>query len=578
MKRRNFLRTLGATAPAALAADAAPRPASPSPKAEPKVFFYDDGRHASGLYQFAPPLTPGDLTFAVDQLVASGVDTLIYSAGLEGGVVQYDSRIGQKWGENVDVWSHPIFYRAARNLKHLIDGGHDPLKILCDRAHEKGLWLIPTLPLCIVGGKRPEDQGYGRKSDFVYDHPEYYVGPDNHANVRHLGRFFGPARLSFLRQEVREERFRLFEELLSRYETDGVEVDLSIDNEFGPFCRFDEVDRLVPVLTTWLRELRQAADRAQTAQGRRKRIYARIPAGGESAWRIPGFDVARWVKDGLVDGLIAISAGKKETSRDSRLFLEQHVNLKPAAELARGMDCRVLMGFPGYLGRQLHTSATAAMIHAAASLAYEQGAHGFGLCDGMWAPNGWPWIDRDYETLRPLGHPDLLATADKHYVARSLARGADSTEGLFSVEGLILPQVLAEGKPLRVPLTVADDLPRWSLEGRVDKVRIVIRLSNIELDLDEVEIEWNGALLSDDLRRESDLHFRVLPETVVGPYGYLLEYTLPQSQYPVRGENWLQATLVKRDPKINAPVELHHVDLLIDYRRHRYFQDQALPT
>ena len=84
MKRRNFLQTLGAGAPATLAANAAPNPAGPSTGAEPKVFFYDDGRHASGLYQFAPPLAPGDLTFAVDQLVASGVDTLIYSAGLEG--------------------------------------------------------------------------------------------------------------------------------------------------------------------------------------------------------------------------------------------------------------------------------------------------------------------------------------------------------------------------------------------------------------------------------------------------------------------------------------------------------------
>ena len=32
------------------------------------------------------------------------------------------------------------------------------------------------------------------KSDFVYDHPEYYVGPDSHPSARHLGRFFGPTR------------------------------------------------------------------------------------------------------------------------------------------------------------------------------------------------------------------------------------------------------------------------------------------------------------------------------------------------------------------------------------------------
>ena len=234
-----------------------------------------------------------------------------------------------------------------------------------------------------------------------------------------------------------------------------------------------------------------------------------MPAGGEAVWRIPGFEVGSWVSEGLVDGLICITASKKETPRNSRLLLDQALDLRPAVALTRGTHCRVLMGFRGYLGRQLESHATAPMIHAAASLAYEQGADGFGLCDGMWAPNGWPWTDEDYETLRPLGHPDLLATADKHYVARSLARGADSTEGLFPVEGPILPQVLVEGKPLRVKLRIADDLARWSREGRVEHVRLAVRLTNIELDLDEVKISWNGEPLPEAGRRESDLHFRV---------------------------------------------------------------------
>jgi hypothetical protein len=576
MKRRNFLQALGAGAPATLAANTAPSPAGSSTNPEPKVFFYDDGRHASGLYQFAPPLAPGDLTFAVDQLVASGVDTLIYSAGLEGGVVQYDSRTGQKWGDNVDTWSHPIFYRAARNLNQLVDDGHDPMKILCDRAHEKGLWFIPTLPLCIVGGDRSEDQGYGRKSDFAYDHPEYYVGPDSHPNARHLGRFFGPSRMNFLRPEVRDERFHLFEELLSRYESDGVEVDLSIDNEFGPFCRFEDVPKLAPLLAQWLAKLREAADEAARKQDRRKRIYVRVPAGGEAVWSIPGFEVSRWVSEGLVDGLICITASKKETPSNRRLLMDQALDLRPAVALTRGTDCRVLMGFRGNLGRQLESNATAPMIHAAASLAYEQGVDGFGLCDGMWAPNGWPWTDGDYETLRPLGHPDLLATADKRYLARSLTRGADSTEGLFPVEGPILPQTLDEGKPLRIKLRVADDLARWAKLGRVENVRLSVRLTNIALDLDEVDIRWNGHSLSDAPRRESDLHFRVLENTIVNPYGYVLEYELPPEHYPKQGENTVAVNLVKRDPKISAAVEVYDVDLHIAYRRHRHFQTNPI--
>ena len=87
MKRRRFLGTLSAGAPAALAGGPGSASSGAAKPPEPKVFFYDDGRHASALYQFAPPLSPDDLYLAVDQLVDSGVDTLIYSAGLEGGAV-----------------------------------------------------------------------------------------------------------------------------------------------------------------------------------------------------------------------------------------------------------------------------------------------------------------------------------------------------------------------------------------------------------------------------------------------------------------------------------------------------------
>jgi hypothetical protein len=91
-----------------------------------------------------------------------------------------------------------------------------------------------------------------------------------------------------------------------------------------------------------------------------------------------------------------------------------------------------------------------------------------------------------------------------------------------------------------------------------------------------VEIRWNGELLSDTIRRESDLHFRVLGDTVIGPYGYVLEYDLPRAQYPVRGSNSVVVTLRKRDPKISATLEVYDIDLHIAYRRHRHFQKQPI--
>ena len=214
MNRRDFIRTISTLAPATLptaAGQASPAPSTQSDKGpadEPRVFFYDDGRHASGLYQFAPPLTPADFTFTVDQLVEAGVDTLFYSAGTEGGVVQYDSRVAPKWGDNVDRWQHEVFYRAARILRQLIADGYDPMKLLCDRCHEKAIRFLPTVCVCIVGGDRQKVGGYGRSSDFAYNNRHFYVGEDPDPRAQKLGRFFKPYRLSFLHPEVRQERFR----------------------------------------------------------------------------------------------------------------------------------------------------------------------------------------------------------------------------------------------------------------------------------------------------------------------------------------------------------------------------------
>ena len=570
MQRREFIQTVGATAPIALAGESADArtvdsTAVPGRLADgPRVFFYDDGRHASPLYQFAPPLSPQDYVFTVDQLVGSGIDTLFYSAGLEGGVVQYDSRVAQKWGDNVDVWTHEIFYRASRNLHQIIADGHDPMQLLCDRCHATGLWFIPTAPVCILGTDRAKWGGFGRTSDFAY-RTELQVGSDSDPQAKNLGRFFQSYRLNFLNPEVRQERFRIFEELLTRYESDGVELDLSLDNEFGPFCRFPEVDQLAPVLTKWIADLAAVARKAEQTQERRKQILIRIPAQTSTVWQSLGFEVEKWVLQELVDGLVCLST--------NRPMLDQDLNLTAAVELTRGTRCQVLAGFEGEpLGRSREHNATPSMIRAAAANAYNRGADGFGLCGGMWAPDGWPWPDDAYQTLRILGHADMLATTDKIYRALSLSSGRQKSTGLFPPAETVLPGTIAEGESLEVPLRIGDDLSRAEAEGKVKEVRLRVHLANFEAGLNEAKIELNQRALPDSILQKGDLHFRVIKNTIAGPYGYLFNFLLPPELFPKQGDNVVRVTLLKRDPRLNLPVEVYDVDCSIQYRVHRHFE------
>jgi hypothetical protein len=535
---------------------------APPQRQEPRVFFFDDGRHAAGLYQFEPPLTPADHAYTVEQLVNSSVDTYIYGATLEGGVVQYDSKVAQRWGDNVKVWTHVVWYRAARVLHQLIADGHDPLQLLIDGCHRHRMLFLASVCIALQGGDRAVHGGLGRKSDWVYAHPEFAVGDDPDPRAKTLP----PTRFNFLHAEVREERSRVIEELLARYETDGIELDLAEDVFPAPYCRFDEVGRLAPVLTEWLGAIRAMARKAEQAQGRAKRIYARVPAHPET-WQTIGYDVPAWISGKLIDGLICTS------SDDERM--DQDLVLEPVVRLARSGGVRVLASFSSTLNRQLRRYATPEMVWAAAANAYDQGVDGFGLGDAHWTPNGWPWERDEYQTLRRLSDPALLATADKHYHPRS-----DTVPGKTQVwlpgGSRPLPRVLTPGQSAEVPLRVADDLPRWHSLGRVKAVDLKLRFTNFQPSADRVRVELNGRELPESTLEKNDLTYRLIGVGAASPYGYILNYHLGPEHFPERGRNHVKVTLLARDPVLNLPFGLHDVDCSIRYRLHRNFQREAI--
>lgn len=564
MRRRNFLKVLGVSVPTAsavpsqlAASGAVGGPRSSTRPEEPRVLMVEDGRHAAPLYQFAPPLTPSDFVITVDQLLESGIDTLIYLAGVEGGTALYDSQVCQKWGENVTKWTHPVFYRAARNIRQLIESGHDPLKLICDRCREKGVFLIPGGWVSLHAGYLEDDRGRGRHSDFVYDNQQFRVEPDDDPRAEGIEDFWVP-RFSFLHARVREERLAFFEELLRRYETDGVELNFV---RTPPFCKFDQVADLSPILTQWLRDLHEIARRAEESQQRRKRIYARIPASPE-AWDAFGFDLQTWVDDELVDGLICLPV-------DGEGYTETGSPVSAAVELVRGKPCRIFAGFNNWLDRR-EPYAPAEMVWAAAANGYYQGADGFGLCDHHWTPEGWPWEQNEYQTLRLLGHPDLLARTDKIYRVRSLPKRMKKDRRIGPPPPL--PQVLKEGEPLSVSMRVADDLFRPNRDGRIDSVRLCVRLANVEPSLNQVNIKWNGQELPDSLLKLKDLTYRLIKQGSGGPYGYIYEYSLPPQYYPKRGENTVEVLLTQQDPNIALDLRVYDVDCSIRYRRHRHFE------
>ena len=545
---------MGVAAPSALLSSAASVPVAAQIRGganlppEPKVFTRDDGRHSAGTDQFEPPLDRSDVTRSIDQLIGSGVDALLFSVGVEGGTVVYDSKVAQKLGDNVDRWTHPVHYRDGRHLRQLVADGHDRIKLLCDRAHRHGIFFVASL--CLDPGSYISPRGHGRTSDFVFNNPKFQVGKDEDPRAADLS----PTRFGFLHGEVRRERFRIFEELLTRYETDGVE--LFFDSP--PPCRLNQVAEFGAVFTQWLRDLRAVAANAEQSQGRRKRVFITIPAAPE-AWKLLGFDVAAWVREKLVDGLLCASTLPEKMDHD--------LDVSRAVTVTRGTFCRVIASYSSRIERQLHKKATQPMIWAAASSAYRQGADGVCLDDAHWF--AWPWNAGAYETLRLLGDPALLATADKLYRARS---SASKPSPLLPETGSVIPGTLQVGQPVSVPLMIGDDLAAAHALGRVQSVQLRVRITNIDAALNEVSVELNGRRLPREVLHPNDLTYRILGDSAVSPYGYIFTYHLPPEHFPKPGKNLVSVTLVKRDPDLDAPFDLYDVDCAIQFRQHRNFE------
>ena len=110
---------------------------------KPRIMYYNDGRH-SHIYRYEPPMQKEEYLSMVDEVVGTSVEAIMLCLG-EGRTMLHDTKAGELLGHNVDKWDHAIFRRIYQNAKHLINEGNDPLRIISERAHEKGILLYPNL-------------------------------------------------------------------------------------------------------------------------------------------------------------------------------------------------------------------------------------------------------------------------------------------------------------------------------------------------------------------------------------------------------------------------------------------------
>ena len=113
-----------------------------------RLLFYNDSRHYY-MYCYDPPISLDEARAPVDELIGTRVDTLVYGSG-PGQSLFHDSQVGEIWGRRFQEFEHLYAYQAAENINSLIERGLDPLNVLIDRAHEKGIEFFASLRMAVA--------------------------------------------------------------------------------------------------------------------------------------------------------------------------------------------------------------------------------------------------------------------------------------------------------------------------------------------------------------------------------------------------------------------------------------------
>ena len=514
---------------------------------KPRLMFYQDGRHAL-IYTYEPPMQKQEYEQAIDELLGTPVDTLVFCLG-EGRTMLHDTKAGEFWGHNVDKWPHETFRRVHQNAKRLIEEGNDPLMVICERSRSEGLLIYPSLNVQWDSAERGgEDTVWVRVSDFRFDNKQFEIGAGGGVDPNFPG--FGC--FDFKHKEVRDERFAIIEETVNNYPVDGFEVNL---NNFPWYFHPDEVDAGLGIMTEWIARVYEAVKKS----GPDRELTVRVANGIEICESV-GLDLREWTRQGIVDVLIAQDeasqggAGGRGPSR-----VNQMADFRPLVEAADGSSTRVFAAIQSELGTG-SDSAPIEMTRATACNYWDQGIDGLFLDRGWFV--GWPYGASFYETLRELPHPQLMIQKDKAYHVLTGPRRADEDIGLESPAKL--PATLEVGKPAVADFTISDDLPRWDSVGRVHDVLLRVGMRG-STELDRFSFKLNGKELPEGSMRTINMMYRMSIPRNRRVGGYWFVFRPDRDYWPVKGGNSLEVTLLERDPDVTPDVSIEHVELETKY-------------
>ena len=403
-----------------------------------RMIFNNDGDDV--IYRQNEPTPEGLLAERTTPLLGTQVDSIFYSNSLCFGDALHDSKV-------FEPFTCTDYTFKDNCLPALMSRGLAPIQIMADFGHKHSIEVFWDMRMNDTHDAMRGGYGPYLRPKFKLDNPAMICGTrDSHPRCGSW------TSVDYAQPKVRELAFRFFEEVCSRFDIDGIELDF-----FRHACFFKTVadgeratQAELSMMTELIRRTRRMTEDAGLKRGRPILIAVRIPDSVEFCRSI-GLDVETWLSEGLVDMLSGTCYFR--LNRWETLIELGHRHGVPVYPCLSESRVRVKSRF------QRNSIAS---YRARAMRAWAAGADGIYIFN-YFNPRGDVW--------RQLGDPMKLRTMDKLYFVtvrdgdpnRYLVNGAQyRTIPILTPSA---PTPISADKTTTVPLIIGDDAAQAQREG-----------------------------------------------------------------------------------------------------------------
>jgi hypothetical protein len=292
MKRRSFLKLSSTAAAASLMPGKSRAEQEDAAAARHKarwrrrrIIMNNDGNEFNRLKPEEPRTPENFLSKRTTPLAGSQVDSIFYCTGVFN---LYTHR-----SEETEVLTHPDPERRFAHELHKL--GTDPLEIMTSHCHDHGREVFWSMRM-----NDTHDSGDPALfCQWKQEHPEYLAGKKGWKYLYGCNRW---SSVNYDVPEVRDKVFRIFRDVCTRYDVDGIEMDffrhpvLFKEQMVGKPITQEQCDKM----TALVKRIRKMADGVAAKRGRPLLIGVRLPD-SIGYCKAMGIDLVRWMEEDLID-------------------------------------------------------------------------------------------------------------------------------------------------------------------------------------------------------------------------------------------------------------------------------------